>query len=112
MEHLFKNPILQAQLEALLKTTPIDWSTGKNGAICVRGVYEEAFASLVDAVRALVFPSPTVLFLDSDQLAKCIAILQERGLEFEEELALGRHAIVVGEDLKLEFDSVSHSAEK
>lgn len=104
MEHFFKNPILQAQLESLLKATPIDWSTSSNGAICVRGFYEEAFASLVDAVRALVFPCPTVLFLDADQYSKCIARLQERGLKFEEELALGRQAIVVGEDFRFEFD--------
>jgi len=101
MEHLFKNPALQSQLEGLLKSTSIEWSKADNGAICVQEFYEEAFSSLVDAVRAMVFPSPTVLFLDTEKYANYKTLFREQDIPFEEEVVSGRPSLFFPAELDL-----------
>jgi hypothetical protein len=86
MKHCFKNPDLQELLVNLLQTAKIEYSTEKE-QIVVTGRYEEAFDSLVDAVRDIRYGWwHSFRPLEKENYQKYIDYMRERNMDFEEEI--------------------------
>ncbi len=80
---------LNDQLLALVAAAEIPWERGKDERICYRSEDEEAFEELLAQVRGSIFPKWQVLSSPEDWVPKYRKALEDRGIDFQEELNNG-----------------------
>ncbi len=83
----FVNSTLQAQLVRILEAAPIEFIHPTPDTVQVTGHYEEALASIIDAVREMKFPFwSSFRALDPTKYDAYITYMKIHGIPYEEEI--------------------------
>jgi hypothetical protein len=96
----FADKHLNEQLLSLVKKSAVPSGIERDGRILYRSEDEEAFEDLLAEVRDSVFSRWQVLSCPEDWVQKYRSALEDRGIEFQEELNNGAVEFLIPEECR------------